>query len=454
MNSAKATDYDIVIAGGGMIGTSLGLALAPLKLRVGIVEAVPRGAAQQPSFDDRSTALSRSSQRTFEAMGLWPGIVAASTPIRNIHVSDKGRFGFSHIDAAEQNVEALGYVVINRVLGQVLQTSLATVDGLDFLCPAKICGVRTSDEVVTTSIEEQGVRRSLSCRLLVAADGANSTARDMIGISASRVDYEQWAVVGNLLPEKDPDNRAFERFTDTGPIAMLPIADKRAAFVWISAPARAQELLTLADGEFTRRLQDAFGYRLGKFSKVGKRAAYPLALTKANGLIAKRSVVVGNAAHGLHPVAAQGFNLGMRDVAALCDCILDAQMDNAAAHDAAQAGPPDPTQAGPPDPTQVGPPDPTQAGPPDPTQVGPPDPGTAAILENYSKWRQLDHKKLVHFTDGIVQLFGDQRRPVKTLRNLGMLGFDLIPGVRKTFARHTMGLAGRLPRLSRGVPLE
>jgi 2-octaprenyl-6-methoxyphenol hydroxylase len=414
MESRAATDYDIVIAGGGMIGTSLGLALAPLKLRVGIVEAVPRGASQQPSFDDRSTALSRSSQRTFEAMGLWPGIVAASTPIKSIHVSDKGRFGFSHIDAAEQNVEALGYVVINRVLGEVLQSSLATIDGLDFLCPAKICSVRTSDALVTATIEEGGEQRTLTCRLLVAADGANSTVRDMIGISATRVDYEQWAVIGNVLPEKDPGHRAFERFTDTGPIAMLPIADHRAAFVWMLPPADAQEMLALADAEFTERLQETFGHRLGQFSKVGKRAAYPLALSKANGLIAKRSVVVGNAAHGLHPVAAQGFNLGMRDVAALCDCIADARDIQGESLDC----------------------------------------GSAVILENYAQWRRTDQKKLVHFTDGIVRLFGDARGPVRALRNLAMLGFDLIPGVRKTFAKHTMGLAGRLPRLSRGVPLE
>ncbi len=200
--SSTATDYDIIIAGGGMIGTSLGIALAPLDLRVGVVEAVARSAAQQPSFDDRSTALSRSSQRTFEAMGLWPEIVAASTAIKNIHVSDKGRFGFSHIDADEQGVEALGYVVINRVLGQVLQSALSSVDGLDLMCPARICDVRLTDDNVTATIEDPNGQSNLTCRLLVAADGANSTVRDMIGISATRVDYEQWAVVGNVLPAK------------------------------------------------------------------------------------------------------------------------------------------------------------------------------------------------------------------------------------------------------------
>jgi len=413
MIETQETDYDIIIAGGGMIGTSLGLALAPLQLRVAVVEAVARSAAQQPSFDERSTALSRSSQRTFEAMGLWSEIVAASTPIKNIHVSDKGHFGFSHIDASEQKVEALGYVVINRVLGEVLQSSLTSVDGLDLLCPARICEVASSDEEVTTTIEESGGRRTLTCKLLVAADGANSSVRDMIGISASRVDYEQLAVIGNVLPDKAPDNRAYERFTDTGPIAMLPIADDRAAFVWMLSPANAEDLLALSDKEFTDRLQDTFGYRLGRFSKVGKRAAYPLALTRANGLIAKRSLVIGNAAHGLHPVAAQGFNLGMRDVAALCECVANARDEQEKTFDC----------------------------------------GSAAILENYAEWRRSDQQKLVRFTDGIVRLFGDQRPPVRVLRNLGMLGFDMIPGVRNAFAKHTMGLAGRLPRLSRGVPL-
>lgn len=397
-----------------MIGTCLGLALAPLQLKVAIVESIDRGAPLQPSFDDRSTALSRSSQRMFAAMGMWPDIAAASTPIRHIHVSDKGRFGFSHIDAEQQKVEALGYVVINRVLGQVLQSTVADTQGLDMLCPGTISAVESTASEVRVTVAADGGTSSLSCQLLVAADGANSAVRDMIGISATRVDYEQWAVIGNLLPEKGHDNCAYERFTESGPVAMLPVADGRVGFVWMLSPEQARQMMVLDDADFTSRLQATFGYRLGAFSRVGKRAAYPLALTKANGLVARRSVVIGNAAHGLHPVAAQGFNLGMRDVAALCDCIVDARNENALATDY----------------------------------------GDPAILENYAQWRSADQRKVVRFTDGIVRLFGDSRPPVRLLRNLAMLAFDLVPGVRKEFARHTMGLAGRLPRLSRGVPLE
>ncbi|MDH3533968.1 MAG: FAD-dependent monooxygenase, partial [Gammaproteobacteria bacterium] len=209
------THYDIVIAGGGMIGSSLALALAPLGLRIAIVEPVPRSAVAQPSFDDRFTALSRSSQRAFEAMGIWPDIAAAATPITHIHVSDQGRFGFSHIDAEEQGVEALGYVVINRVLGTVLQQALSYVEALDILGPARIVATQVGPEhAAVTTEDDDGRARALNCHLLVAADGANSSVRDMVGIAARKVDYEQCAVVGNLLPEKCLANCAYERFTE------------------------------------------------------------------------------------------------------------------------------------------------------------------------------------------------------------------------------------------------
>ena len=399
--------YDVIIAGGGMIGSSLALALAPLSLRVAIVEPIARTSEVQPSFDDRSTVLSRSTQRMFEAMGLWDDILAAATPVTRIHVSDQGRFGFSHIDAAEQKVEALGYVVINRVLGSVLQSALTDVPNLDILCPAEITAARVApDGAVATVQHASGDSEELACRLLVAADGARSSVRDMLGITAKHVAYEQRAIVGNLLPEKSLNNCAYERFTKNGPLAMLPVADGRAGFVWTVADRDAERILALDDDAFLAELQDAFGYRLGALSRVGTRASYPLHLSKAMRLTATRAVLVGNAAHGLHPVAAQGFNLGLRDVAALCDCVADLDLDD------------------------------------------------PELLQRYAAWRKADQSKLVGFTDGLVRLFSSSNRPTRALRNLGMLGFDMVPGVRSMFAKHTMGLAGRLPRLSRGVPLS
>ncbi len=402
--------YDIVIAGGGMIGTSLAVALAPLGLQIAVVEPVAREAAAQPSFDDRSTALSRSSRRMFEALGLWGEVDAASTPIMSIHVSERGRFGFSHIDAAEQGVEALGHVVINRVLGDVLQRRAASCDNLHWLCPARITGAAGTPERMAVDVESGGSTRTLTAALLVAADGARSSVRSMLGIDASSIDYAQSAITGNLLPELAPEHRAFERFTESGALALLPVANGRMAFVLVLPTARAQAACELPDEAFLARLQDAFGWRLGRLGKIGRRAVYPLTLTRAERLYAPRAVLVGNAAHGLHPVAAQGFNLGLRDVAALCDLLADAK-------------------------------------------AGGGDLGSADLLAAYAEWRRADQRKVVWLTDGLVRLFGSRSPSLGALRRAGMLAFDLVPGVRGAFARHAMGLAGRLPRLARGVPL-
>lgn len=410
----SSTTTDIVIAGGGMVGSSLAVALAPLGLNVTVVEAVPRNSAEQPSFDERSTALSRSTQRSFEAMGIWPDVVAASTPILSVHVSDKGRFGFAHIDAEEQGVEALGYVCINRVLGEVLARSVDDAGNVNLLCPSRITAVDTNAErALVTVSHEDGRQERISARLLVVADGARSAVRNMLGIPASMTDYGQTAIIGNLLTELPNEGCAYERFTEQGPIAMLPISNGRTAFVWICETASAGRLLELDDGAYTEALLDAFGTRLGGFSRVGKRAAYPLGLSKAERLTAPRAVLVGNAAHGLHPVAAQGFNLGMRDVAALCDCIADELAAD------------------------------------EPSGIG-----ADGVLSRYARWRKPDQQKLVGFTDGLVRLFGSRRPGIRVLRNAGMLAFDVVPGVRRVFAEHTMGLKGRLPRLSRGIPLD
>lgn len=396
-----------------MTGCCLALALAPLGLRVAMIEAVGREEPGQPSFDERSTALSRSSQKMFDAMELWPDIVAASVAIKSIHVSDRGSFGFSHIDASEQGVEALGYVVINRVLGDVLQRALAELDRVDVFCPARITAIEMKEQGIRVNAEEPGGQRhELSGSLLVGADGVHSTVRQLLGIPASHRDYGQSAITGNLVPEIHPDGRAWERFTPAGPLALLPLQGDRAAFIWTLSSREAEEVMQLADQDFLQRLQEEFGWRLGALKKVGQRKSYPLALTQAARSTASRTVLIGNAANGIHPVAAQGFNLGMRDVAALCDCIANAMAEA------------------------------------DSSSIG-----SEGMLRAYAEWRRADHTKVLHFTDGIVRLFGSPLAPIRVLRALGMLGFDLIPGIRNLFARHTMGLAGRLPSLSRGVAL-
>ena len=406
--------YDLVVAGGGMIGASMALALAPLGLQVAVIERVSRSRSLQPSFDDRSTAISRSTQRMLTAMGVWDEVAAAAAPIRRIHVSEKGRFGFAHIDAREQGVDALGYVIINRVLGDILQRRLQETASTSVICPATVVATRCEGHLRAVTIEDDsGERRDIRCELLAVADGANSAIRGMLGIDSSRVDYGQTAIIGNLLPEMDIGEVAYERFTEQGPLAMLPMAEDRVAFVWTVASADAGRVLDLDDETFLEELQRAFGNRLGKLSRVGRRAAYALTLSKAQCTTAERAVLLGNAAHGLHPVAAQGFNLGMRDVAALCDCIADSRRYGTAA-----------------------------------------DLGAAAVLQRYADWRRADQGKLVRITDGLVRLFQSSKPPVRMLRNLGMLGFDLVPGMRAQFARQMMGLAGRLPRLSRGVPLR
>lgn len=404
--------YDIIIAGGGMIGASLARALAPLGLRVAVVEPVEPVAESQPSFDDRSTALSRASQRAFTAMGLWPQIERSATPIRAIHVSDRGSFGFCRIDAAEQGVEALGYVVVNRVLGRTLLASLADDGGPELYRPACISGVEQDAAAVTATVErpDGGVER-LQAALLVAADGARSAVRAAVGIGMQEQPYGQVAITGNLATSRPHDNVAYERFTTDGPVALLPFSEGRSAFVWTLPPAHAEAMLETGDEEFLAGLQEVFGWRLGRLGRVGRRVAYPLSLTRAARLTQGRVVVIGNAAHGLHPVAGQGYNLGMRDVAALADLLAEAR-----------------------------------------SREG--DPGAPGLLARYAQWRRADQSKVVGFTDGLVRLFGSEREAARAARSLGMLGLDILPGAKREFARHTMGLAGRLPRLSRGVPLR
>ena len=399
--------YDVVIAGGGMIGASLAVALVPLGLRVALIESAPVGSEAQPSFDERTTALSNGSRRIYESMGVWPAVANEATPIRRIHVSDRGRFGFARIDAAEQGVAALGYVLANRALGAALWDRLTSRPSIALHCPATVTALTTGADEVAVAVEEGGASRSLSTRLLVAADGANSAVRRNLDIAATTWDYDQVAVITNVLPRKFHDYIAYERFTPTGPIAMLPMNEGRCTVVWTLAHDRAAAITAMNDADFLTELQSAFGTRLGRLERVGRRHAYPLALTRADEQIAERVVIIGNAAQGLHPIAGQGFNLGLRDVATLAELIADHREDL----------------------------------------------GSAAMLARYREWRATDRRAVVAFTDGLVRVFGNPLLGVKIARDLGLLAFDLLPPAKAALSRLSMGVSGRLPRLARGLPL-
>ena len=402
--------YDVAIVGGGMVGATLGVALAPLNLRVAIIEAVPHTAAAQPSFDERTTALSNGSRRILETLGVWPALSALATPIRKIHVSEQGRFGFARIDAAEQNLAAMGYVIANRDLGQSLWSQLSG-PSLSVYCPAAVSQVSANEQSVTLEIAQQGAKSTIDAKLVVAADGALSAVRSAFGVDAEVRDYEQTAVITTVLPQRFHDNVAYERFTPNGPLALLPLDGGRCTLVLTLPKDAAQAAMAWSDQEFLDELQRRFGFRLGRFLKVGRRIPYPLSLTRAERTSSGRCVIIGNAAQGLHPVAGMGFNLGLRDAASLAELIAE----RAGNEDA--------------------------------------DPGSSALLAEYDAWRAADRGGVIAFTDGLIRLFANPLSSVRRLRNLGLLAFDLLPPAKAALSRLSTGGGGRVPKLARGVAL-
>lgn len=408
-------NVDVAIAGGGLVGASLALALSSLKLKVVLIEAHPFGSTDQPSFDDRTTALSNGSRRIFQGIGVWPLLEREATAIRRIHVSDQGRFAFARIDAQEQNLQALGFVVINRIMGAALWRRLQE-EAVVILAPAKVMSSELKDDgrEITCEVGSEATV-TVHARLVIAADGARSIVRESAGIGATTWDYGQHALVTNVFTQRFHDYVAYERFTPEGPIALLPMSEGRCGLIWTLPPDVATQMAGLSDAAFLDRLQHAFGFRLGRFTKVGSRQLYPLALTRADEHIAPRLAVVGNAAQALHPIAGQGFNLGLRDAASIAEVLADALAERRV-NEAFDAG-------------------------------------DGLLLERYREWRSADRQKIVGFTDGLARLFSQPFGPVKVARNLGMLAFDLMPAAKDALSQLSLGAAGRIPRLARGAKL-
>lgn len=402
--------YDVLIAGGGMVGACLACALSGQGLRIGVVEAVRREVRDEPGYDDRAIALAYGTRRIFAGLGLWEAIEPDATPIHRIHVSDRGHFGAVRMDREDEGLPAIGYVVPARVIGQVLADAMAALDDVDSLCPVRIVGTTQAPGHVRVALEGPGGAETVAARLVVAADGADSLLRESAGIDSLQTDYGQTAIITNITPQQPHGNVAYERFTDTGPLALLPMSEGRCAVVWTVASADAGAVMALDDAAFLERLQERFGQRLGRLTRVGRRQAWPLRLLSARRSVAERLALVGNAIHTLHPIAGQGFNLGARDVAVLAEVIVDAVRNGD-------------------------------------------DPGAAAVLARYADWRRRDHASVTVFTDGLARLFTLPVPGLGVARSAGMIALDLMPPAKRLLTRLTMGRSGRMPRLSRGLPL-
>jgi len=400
-------NYDLVIVGGGMVGISLALLLAQQQSdwKVLLLEAQAYDNSNNhnnhPSFDSRSTALSWSSRKIFQAAGLWSEMESHTSAIKNIHVSDRGHIGLTRISADEAGVDALGYVIENRWIGNVLLKKF-TATAVEIMAPERVAKITPLKSGVRLNLEKSG--EAIETSLLVIADGANSQTAQKLGIHSDKKPYGQQGIIANIALQDAHNGVAYERFTDQGPMAMLPLPDfdgsPRCALVWTQPPERAAELMTATDKDFLQALQESFGYRMGMVEKVGERVAYPLALTTASEQVRRNIVVLGNAAHSLHPVAGQGFNLSLRDVATLADVLGKAK----------SAGT---------------------------------DFSSLETLERYQQQQLADQQNTLMFSDNLPKLFAQPSSVVALGRNSGLVMMDLLPSLRSRFAKFGMGMANK-----------
>jgi 2-octaprenyl-6-methoxyphenol hydroxylase len=406
---------DVAIVGGGLVGASLALALRGTGLSIAVIEAFAPESSAQPSFDERTTALGNGSRRVFEALGVWQQLAPEASQIRRIHISDAGRFGFARLEARDFDQDALGYVVANRVLGRELWAALRAQSDVSLRMPARVTQVTLDAEEARLAVEDASGRYTLGAKLVVAADGAQSLVRQAAGIAATRDDYAQTAIVAAVRTDQADDGTAYERFTQAGPMALLPIRTPQAGhwrtLVWAAKPEEAAALLALEASQFLARWQQAFGWRAGRALQLGHRVAYPLSLVRAGAGIAQRAVLLGNASQALHPVAGQGFNLGLRDAAELAELLAAAARTRE-------------------------------------------DVGGEALLGTFNAHRDVDRNGVVRFTDTLVRTFSDERAGIASLRDLGLLLFDLLPPAKRALSRVSFGFGGHSPRLTRGLPLQ
>ena len=405
------TDFDIVIVGGGMVGAALALSLKYSRYKIAIVEAFEVSDKQQPSFDDRCIAISWGSSQILKALGLWESLKTHSTFIDKILVCDKGHFGFHRISAEERGVDFLGQVITSRDCGQFFWDQLRHQKNVNIFCPAKITQQSIQENnTVDVVIEQQNKTQTLNAKIVIAADGANSITRELAGIKHQLSDYGQAAIIANIETQLPHNGLAIERFTENGPLALLPLED-RLSLVWTVPTAEMDHYLALDNVDFIKQLQQQMGQRLGRVTRLGKRIGYPLQLLKVEKLYAERTLLVGNAAHGIHPIAGQGFNLGLRDVAWLAEKLIAAE--------ALQQ-----------------------------------DIGGEEFLKQYAAVRKQDIRRIVALTDSLARLFANQSRLLTLTRNVALAAMPFLPVASQWLGETAMGLQGPLPRLACGETLE
>lgn len=401
------TDCDILIAGGGLVGLSLALALSGSGLRVAVVDRVPFAAGPRAA-DERHLALSEVTCRVLETLGVLPALGSDAEPIRAIHVSSAGEFGVTRWAASDAGRSRFGVVVPARRLLQALQQAVLARSDLRLLAPAAVVAADVDGDKVHATVQLDGAQpQPLQARLLVIADGVDSALRSAAGIGTERHDYQRSAICCALTPERDHQGTAFERFTRSGPVALLPQAFGRCGAIMVVENAELARLMALSDSDYLRQLQEAFGYRLGRLRSLGERVSYPLRRVLAERLTAPRQVLVGNAAQAVHPVGAQGFNLGLRDAATLAECLLRAHR---AGHD----------------------------------------PGAPVLLQAYAASRAGDRSATTGLSHALAQFTSLKTAPAGWLRSLSLLAADRIEPLREHLMLGGMGYRGATPALARG----